>query len=106
MSSLHDSYNLASINIEGRSSPMPPSAHVKKNKSLVLYEKINCLFVMVLITFKVCANLAPQVGDKAILTNHTFYLKQFGNLFLIKFKGLLPLPNLNVKELICEINVG
>jgi hypothetical protein len=93
-------HNLASINIEGRSSPMPPSTHVKKNKSIVLYEKINCLFVMVIITCKVCANLALQVGDKAILTNHTFYLKQFGNLFLIMFKGLLPLPNLNVKELI------
>jgi hypothetical protein len=80
-------HNLASINIEGF--PMPPSTHVKKNMSVVLYEKINCLFVIVIITCKVCANLAPQVGDKAILTNHTFYLKQFGNLFLIKFKGLL-----------------
>ncbi len=79
---------------------MPPSTHVKKNKSLVLYEKINCLLVMVVITCKVSANLAPQVGDKAVLTNHTFYLKQFDNLFLIKFNGLLPLPNLNVKELI------
>jgi hypothetical protein len=62
-------YNLASINIQGRSSPMPPSTHVKKNKSIILYEKINCLFLMVIITCKVCANLAPQVGDKAILTN-------------------------------------
>jgi hypothetical protein len=46
-------HNLASINIEGRLSPMPPSTHVKKKKSVVLYEKINCLFVMVIITCKV-----------------------------------------------------